>query len=213
MPSNEFTKHVFQPWEERMKEAHDRKTLVLLLNLDPTYTSHEVEDKFQACCNNQYFLFQSLLLMSLKNIVWHGLGYGCTAKMVPHTALSSPHSGQAFAIFKTPEAAKKIVRKLDEECLILPNGRALVGVFKVLTFFGKKSSFPGHLVIDKLRNQMSRELREAVSTSHTSQPNNLEYEMALDWRMLQERSNAWWNTLHKKQIEEIESLKTKLQSK
>lgn len=38
-----FTKYVFQPWEERMKEAHDQGTLVLLQNLDPTYTSLEVE--------------------------------------------------------------------------------------------------------------------------------------------------------------------------
>lgn len=31
--------------------------------------------------------------------------------------------GQAFAIFKTSEAANKIVEKLSEECLMLPIGR------------------------------------------------------------------------------------------
>lgn len=173
-----------------MKEAHDQGTLVLLLNLDPTYTSLEVE-----------------------NIVWHGFGYGCTAKMVPHTAISSPHSGQAFAIFKTQEAAKKIVRKLAEECLMLPNGRPLVGISGVLSFPGKQSSYPGHLVIDKLRHQQSRDSREAVSTSHSSQANNLEYDMAQDWLVLQERSKLWWDVLRKKQREEIEKLKTRLKTK
>ncbi|KNA24625.1 hypothetical protein SOVF_013990 [Spinacia oleracea] len=43
--------------------------------------------------------------------------------MVPGTATSSPHSGHAFAIFKTPEAAKKIIGKLALGCLMLPNGR------------------------------------------------------------------------------------------
>ncbi|XP_021842286.1 uncharacterized protein [Spinacia oleracea] len=57
------------------------------------------------------------------NIVWRGLGYSCTANMVPGTATSSPHSGHAFAIFKTPEAAKKIIGKLALGCLMLPNGR------------------------------------------------------------------------------------------
>jgi len=31
--------------------------------------------------------------------------------------------------------------------------------------------------------------KEAVSTSHCSQPNTLEYEMAMDWCLLQERSD------------------------
>lgn len=33
--------------------------------------------------------------------------------------------GQALVIFKTREAAKKVVRKLDEGCLLLSNGRYL----------------------------------------------------------------------------------------
>ncbi|KMT11799.1 hypothetical protein BVRB_5g105010 isoform A [Beta vulgaris subsp. vulgaris] len=175
------------PWEERMKEAHDQGTLVLLQNLDPTYTSLEVE-----------------------NIVWCGFGYHCTAKITPHTATSSPHSGQAFAIFKTQVIANKVIGKLGEECLMLPNGRPLVGSSWVLRFPGKQSSFPGHLVFDKVRQQTQRDLREAVSTSHSSQPNTLEYEMALDWGVLQERSDKWWNKLHQIQIEEIEKLKARL---
>ena len=32
-----------QPWEERMMSAHEQGTLVHLSNLDPEYTSGEVE--------------------------------------------------------------------------------------------------------------------------------------------------------------------------
>lgn len=37
--------------------------------------------------------------------------------------------GQALVIFKTREAAKKVVRKLDEGCLLLSNGRYVVRCF------------------------------------------------------------------------------------
>ncbi|CAO2823229.1 unnamed protein product [Amaranthus hypochondriacus] len=161
------------PWEERMKEAHDQGRLVLLQNLDATYTSSEVED-----------------------IVWHGFGESCTAKVVLRTATSNRFSAKALVIFKTREVAEKIVSKLDKECLMLPNSRPLLGSREVC-FPGKHSPFPGHLVIDKLRHQKQRESREAVSTSHSSQSHTLEYEMAIEWCLLQHRSELWWNMLYK----------------
>ncbi|KAK7847481.1 protein anti-silencing 1 [Quercus suber] len=57
------------------------------------------------------------------DIVWHGFKESCTAKMIQQTSISSPHSGQALVIFKTREAAEIAVRKLDEGCLLLSNGR------------------------------------------------------------------------------------------
>lgn len=39
--------------------------------------------------------------------------------------------------------------------------------------------------------------RKAVSTSHCSQPNTIEYEMAMEWRLLQEKSECWWKELYK----------------
>nr|GLL26730.1 protein ANTI-SILENCING 1 isoform X3 [Ipomoea trifida] len=56
-------------------------------------------------------------------------------------------------------------------------------------------SFAGHIFIDRVRHQMQREMREAVSTSHCSQPNTIEYEMAMEWRLLQSRSDFWWKML------------------
>ncbi|XP_057957391.1 protein ANTI-SILENCING 1 [Malania oleifera] len=179
------------PWEERMQTAYRQGTLVLLQNLDPAYTSAEVED-----------------------IVWHGFELLCTAKMIQRTAISSPHSGQAFVIFKTKEAAEMVVRKLDEGCLVLSNGRPLVGSVGTPNSLEKQLSFIGHLSVDKVKLLTQRgEMRQAVSTSHCSQPNTVEYEMAMEWCLLQERSDRWWKKLYKYQGEELRKLKADLKSK
>ncbi|KAK9274402.1 hypothetical protein L1049_019216 [Liquidambar formosana] len=178
------------PWEERMLAADKQGTLVLLENLDPAYTSSEVED-----------------------IVWHGFKESCTAKMIQRTVFTSPHYGQALVIFKTREAAEKAVRKLDEGCLMLSNGRPLVGSIATPCFPGKDSTLVGHLYVDKLKVQMQREMKLAVSTSHCSQPNTIEYEMAMEWCLLQERSDSCWKKLFKQQGEELRKQKAELKSK
>ncbi|XP_061950613.1 protein ANTI-SILENCING 1-like isoform X4 [Populus nigra] len=61
------------PWEETMQTAHEQGTLVLLQNLDPSYTSAEVED-----------------------LIWQAFKQSCTAKMIQRTAHSSPHSGFCY---------------------------------------------------------------------------------------------------------------------
>ncbi|KAG7024535.1 Protein ANTI-SILENCING 1, partial [Cucurbita argyrosperma subsp. argyrosperma] len=178
------------PWEERIKDAYEQGTLVLIQNLDPAYTSGEVED-----------------------IVWHAFNESCTAKMIQRTAISMPHIGQAHVVFKTKEAAEKVVRKLDEGCLLLANGRALVGSFAIPQLPSKKQFFFGHHSIDKLRHLMQREMKEAVSTSHCSQPNTVEYDMAMEWCLLQERSERACRKLFKQQEEELRELKGKLKSR
>ncbi|KAF8393360.1 hypothetical protein HHK36_021603 [Tetracentron sinense] len=191
-PELEVARRPDAPWEERMQTAHEQGTLVLLENLDPAYTSAEVED-----------------------IVWHGFREYCTAKVVQRTAISSPHSGQAFVIFKTLEAAEMMIRKLDEGCLMLPNGRPLVGSRGTYPrLLGKQSTFAGHLFIDKVKFQMQREeMKRAVSTSHCSQPNTIEYEMAMEWSLLQARSDSWWKKLYKQHGEELRKHKANLKSK
>ncbi|XP_062022334.1 protein ANTI-SILENCING 1 [Rosa rugosa] len=181
------------PWQERMQAAHEQGTLILLQNLDPAYTSAEVED-----------------------IVWNGLGESCTAKMIQQTANSSPYSGQALVIFKTRETAQKVARKLEEGCLLLSNGRPLVGSTATTPCSTeKKPHFFGHLVIDKLRHPMlnEREMKEAVSTSHFSQPNTIEYDMSMEWCAQQEKSDLLWKNLYKQQWKEVRELKAKLKAK
>ncbi|KAM1365098.1 hypothetical protein ACFX2F_043563 [Malus domestica] len=144
------------PWEDRMQTAHEQGTLVLLQNLDPAYTSAQVEV-----------------------IVWHGIKESCTAKMIQRTANSSPH--YALVILKTREAAQKIVRELDEGCLLLSNGRFVQ--------------------------------KEAISTSHCSQPNIIEYDMTMEWCLQQEGSDLFRKNLYKQQGKELRQLKAKLKRK
>ncbi|ESW09157.1 hypothetical protein PHAVU_009G105200 [Phaseolus vulgaris] len=179
------------PWEEKMKTAFEQGKLVLLQNLDPSLSSAEVQ-----------------------NIIWTGFKERCTAKVIQKTDYTSSHSGQAFAIFKKMEAAAKVVRELDEGCFLLSNGLPLVGSFGVPCFPEKKPVFYGHHVVDQLRMmQMQREMKDAVSTSHCSQPNNIEYDMAIEWCLLQERGKKSWRMLYQQQGEQLRKLKAKLKSK
>ncbi|GAB2233487.1 hypothetical protein Droror1_Dr00002710 [Drosera rotundifolia] len=173
------------PWEYEVKNATERGSLVLLMNLDPASASSEVED-----------------------IIWHGCQESCTAKMIARTAISSPHSGQALAIFKTKVAAEKVIGKLEHGCLILPSGRPLVACTATANVPAKRNSFPGHLFIDKLKFQMQK--NGAVSTSHGAQTNTLEYDMAKEWLLHQERTTFCWKKLYKLQGEELRKLKAKL---
>ncbi|XP_051137302.1 protein ANTI-SILENCING 1 [Andrographis paniculata] len=190
-PIAETSNWIKLSWEEKMKRAHDQGRLILLQNFDPEYTSGDIED-----------------------IIWSAFKEHCTAKVVQHTAISNPHSGQAFVIFKLRDAADKVVRKLNDECLMLPNQRPLVastGYFPKL--FEKHITFVGHLAIDKARRQIQRELKEAVSTSHYSQNNTIEYEMALAWCLLQSKSDKWWEKLYEQQWKELKKLMNELKSK
>ncbi|CAH9122168.1 unnamed protein product [Cuscuta epithymum] len=169
-------------WEERMQTANDQGTLVLLQNLDPGFISAEVED-----------------------IIWHAFKEKCSAKIIQHTAFSNPNTGQALAIFKTREAAERVKRTLDNKYLMVSDQRPLVAdIIAIPKFQRSTSSFVGHLVIEKVRHQMQREMREAVSTSHCSQPNTIEYEMAMEWRLRQCRSEFCWKKLHNQQKKEFE---------
>ncbi|KAI4380184.1 hypothetical protein MLD38_006403 [Melastoma candidum] len=172
------------PWEERLQTARELGTLVLLQNLDPSYTSAEVED-----------------------IVRWGFDEGCSAKTIQQTSSSVPHSGKAFVIFKRREAAEKVVRKLDTGCLLLPNGRPLISTFGNPCFGKKQLTFAGHLSINDPRLRLNYETREAVATSHCSQPNTLEYDLAMEWCLLQQRSKLAWQKFVKRQEQELRQLR------
>ncbi|KAK2974351.1 hypothetical protein RJ640_021207 [Escallonia rubra] len=109
------------------------------------------------------------------------------------------------------DAAEFALSKLNKICLMLGGVRPVVGRKGTPRNPGKLSKFVGHLVIEKNRNQRQREeVKNAVSTSHYSQANTIEYEMATEWRALQEKSNLWWDALNEKQAEEIITLRRQL---
>nr|GEV95079.1 hypothetical protein [Tanacetum cinerariifolium] len=98
------------------------------VNDDKNYTSSEIED-----------------------IVWHTFNEKGTAKILQCTALSSPHYGQAIILLNKKEAGQKILVKLDEECLMLSNGRPLVATSCPPISTKKNSRFFVHLTLDKIK--------------------------------------------------------------
>ncbi|MCL7043856.1 hypothetical protein MKW94_016339 [Papaver nudicaule] len=173
-------------WEQRMDHACEKGTLVRLQNLDPSYTSAEIE-----------------------NIMWTYLKVKCIAKVLQQSTFSSPHNGQALLIFEKEAQAEMVISELRNRCLLLPNGRPLIaqrGVSRVLP--DKSAKLIGHLILDGINKR--REQTEAVSTSHHTQPDNLEYEQALDWIVMQKRSEAQWRALYKGHGKELAALKAEL---
>nr|GEY56785.1 protein anti-silencing 1-like [Tanacetum cinerariifolium] len=173
------------PWDERLKNAYDQGKAILLHNVNPDYTSSEIED-----------------------IVWHTFNEKYTAKIVQCTALSSLHYGQAIILLNKKEAAQKILVKLDEECLMLSNERPLVATSCPPISTKKNSRFFSHLTLDKIKQKNQCDVEDAVSTSHFSQPNIIVYDMAMDWCLLQSRSKKWWDKMHKVQGLNLKNLES-----
>ncbi|KAK7402322.1 hypothetical protein VNO78_14501 [Psophocarpus tetragonolobus] len=176
------------PWDERLHRAQEMNTLVLLNNLDPSYTSHELED-----------------------LVWCALKEKVEARMIEWSQSSNTYYGRALVIFKTKDAAESAISELNKRCLVLGEGRIVTATKGSLCEPGKKRKFTGHLVIDRATLQKKhQDMRNAVSTSHCSQPNTIEYRMASEWLLHYEKSNACSNALYQRQMKEIEEVKSKL---
>ncbi|CAN1238916.1 Protein ANTI-SILENCING 1 [Linum grandiflorum] len=178
-----------QLWEEDLQAGYEDGSLVLLLNLNPSYTSVEVQELIKDSCMET-----------------------CTAKMVQRTAFSNPHSGKALVKFMSKEAAERVISKLAEGCLLLPGGRCVMGRIMTSGFKGKQSPFYGHFGIDRLTHKLQRDKKTAVSTSHCSQPNTIEYEMALEWCLLQTKMQKSWESVHKQHGDDVKKLKDRLTS-
>lgn len=175
------------PWDERLRKGYEQKAVIRLQNFDPSYTSSEIED-----------------------IMWHIFGERCTAKVIPRTAFSNLKCGEALVIFRTKEGADMAVKKLEEAFLMLSDGRPLIATKAAAPVASGKPKFAGHISIEKhklMHRSHQEDIRKAVSTSHCSQPNTIEYEMAMEWRLLQEKSECWWKELYKQENLELDKVK------
>ncbi|KAL9291522.1 putative RNA recognition motif domain, BAH domain, RNA-binding domain superfamily [Arabidopsis thaliana] len=124
------------PFEDELKPAIEKGRVLLIENLEPSYTSLEVE-----------FLFRQ------------AFKEGVDAKMIPSSPMSSPHSGRALVIFGTTKAADSAMSRLNEDCLMLSGQRALTGSKNVPVEIGRCRSFTGHF------NMVDRSLMTAQKVS------------------------------------------------
>lgn len=172
------------PWEENLQQGILYERVLLLQNLDPYLTSADVRDM-------------------LKNIL-QGVS---DARLIPQET-ACPY-GQALVIFDSRLLAESALQEMERKCLVVANNRRpIIAIkFKETT---NLSRFPGHLALEKLklsRNLTADEYKKAVSTSHCSQPNTIEYEMAMEWRRLQEIIQTCRAELFERQRKEMEQIR------
>ncbi|RZC49881.1 hypothetical protein C5167_018315 [Papaver somniferum] len=177
---------------EPVDRAYSEGTLVRLQNLDPSYSAAEIEE----------------IIMTYLNV-------RCIAKVLPQCTFSSPHNGQAFLIFGTEEKAEAVIKQLRERYLMLPNGRPLTAHRGAPRVFPETSAkFFGHITLDRYRHRGGKTgfQKRAVSTSHCAQSNTVEYELALDWILLQRQSKATRKALFELHGKELDALKAELKN-
>nr|XP_043626519.1 protein ANTI-SILENCING 1-like [Erigeron canadensis] len=184
--SSNWFKTMKLPWEERMQKARETGSLVLLENLYTSFTSLDVEE-----------------------IVMDAFNMKVSAKMVRRTAFSSPYIGKAFVVFGSKGEADFAISELNTKCLIVGDTRPIIGSRPSLREPGNHPSQKfGYIRMDSMRYKRQwMEQKKGGSTSHFSQPNTVEFDMAMEWRTLQEKSELWWDALFKQQAKEIANLR------
>uniref|UniRef100_A0A164XCT6 BAH domain-containing protein n=1 Tax=Daucus carota subsp. sativus TaxID=79200 RepID=A0A164XCT6_DAUCS len=177
MESNKWFKQ--KSWQERLERAHETNCLILLENLDPSYTSQDVED-----------------------IIWHAFQENVSAKMIQRNKFCSPRNGRALIIFKSKVVADSVLSELNNRCLMLDDQRPVLACRRNIRHPDNPSKFFGHLYMYRQRYQKQRDAN-AVSTSHYCQQNTIEYELALQWWILQSKSTLVWDALHEIHVQNV----------
>ncbi|XP_057726635.1 protein ANTI-SILENCING 1-like [Arachis stenosperma] len=90
-------------WDQRLRDAQEMGTLVLLSNLDPSFASIDVE-----------------------NIVWSALRMKVDARIIEQSVKSNDYYGRALVIFKTKDKAEYAMSEFNRRCLVLGDGRQFI---------------------------------------------------------------------------------------
>ncbi|KAG8077211.1 hypothetical protein GUJ93_ZPchr0007g6302 [Zizania palustris] len=170
------------PWDRRLRNADQQGTLVYIQNLDIQFGAADIEE-----------------------LIHDALQLSCIAKPINHPTYDDPNNGKAYAIFKTKSAADTAISKINSGLVV---GERPLYCSKGLLKVPKHSeTLVGHLTINNLKiSQRAREeQKKAVSTSHCSQPNTMEYDLALNWMLVREKQETKFRILHKKHKEDRKS--------
>jgi len=164
-------------WNDRLKMADDKGTLVYIQNLDIRFGPADIEE-----------------------LVRKALQLNCTAKPINHPTYDDPNNGKAYAIFRTKDAADAAISKINSGLVV--GGRPLYCSKGLLEVPKPSANLVGHLSsYVKIGQKQRDEQKKAVATSHCSQPNTIEYDLALDWMLLREKQDQSFRVLHKKHRE------------
>ncbi|KAL6652087.1 hypothetical protein ACP70R_011012 [Stipagrostis hirtigluma subsp. patula] len=163
------------PWDDRLQTADGQGKLVLIQNLDIEFAAADLEE-----------------------LIREALQLNCIAKPINHPTYDDANNGKAYAIFKTKNAADIAISKINSGLVV--GGRPLYCSKGLLKLPKPTGTLLGHLSLYniKITQRQREEQRKAVSTSHCSQPNTIEYDMALDWMLLREKQERNFRILHKR---------------
>ncbi|TVU34544.1 hypothetical protein EJB05_16380 [Eragrostis curvula] len=129
----------------------------------------------------------------------------CTAKPINHPTYDDPNNGKAYAIFKNKNAADIAISKINSGLVV--GGRPLYCSKGLLKVPKPTGTLVGHLSLYsiKIGQKQREEQKKAVSTSHCSQPNTIEYDLALDWMLVREKQEKKFRILHKRHEDDRKS--------
>ncbi|KAK9666296.1 hypothetical protein RND81_14G175200 [Saponaria officinalis] len=170
--------------------AHEQRRLVTINNLDPSYTSSDVQDVISSAFNLKV-----------------------DAKIIPRRSFSNTLHGQALVIFNSMDEANFVISELNKKCLVDGEGRPIVAVKTKLVDLPKRNHFPGHIALELHEIKKRTSKAKTVSTSHCAQQNTCESKMAMEWILFHQRADFWCKTLHEEQEKEIDACLNKLKSR
>ncbi|XP_006644356.1 protein ANTI-SILENCING 1-like [Oryza brachyantha] len=175
------------PWHTRLQNADEQGTLVYIQNLDIQFAAADIEE-----------------------LIRDALQLTCIAKPINHPTYDDPNNGKAYAIFKTKSAADSAISKINSGLVV--GGRPLYCSKGLLKVPKPSETLTGHLTISNLKmgQRQREEQKKAVSTSHCSQPNTMEYDLALDWMLIREKQDMKFRLLQKKHNDERKTFASKI---
>ncbi|VAH43841.1 unnamed protein product [Triticum turgidum subsp. durum] len=178
-----------QPWHEKLTQADREGRLVYIQNLDIRFGASEIVE-----------------------LIREALQLSCTAKPINHPTYDDPNNGKAYVVFNSRNIADDAVMKINSGLVV--GGRPLYcskGLLKVPK--PASGALVGHLTISnqKMNPRQREEQKKAVSTSHCSQPNTIEYDLALDWMLVREKQAMKFSMLHKRHAGERKSFAAKME--
>jgi len=161
-------------WDDKFLQRADKQgTLVYIQNLDTQFGGADLEE-----------------------LVREALQLSCIAKPINHPTCDDPNNGKAYAIFRTKNDADVAISKINSGLVV--GGRPLYCSKGLLKVPKSSGTLVGHLTLRniKIGKRQREEQRKSVLTSHCSQPNTIEYEMALEWMILKEEHRRKIRKLH-----------------
>eukprot|EP00271_Cylindrocystis_brebissonii_P022268 TRINITY_DN850_c1_g2_i1.p1 TRINITY_DN850_c1_g2~~TRINITY_DN850_c1_g2_i1.p1 ORF type:complete len:208 (-),score=43.94 TRINITY_DN850_c1_g2_i1:721-1251(-) len=133
-------------------------------------------------------------------------------RMSPHLSLGPMPSGRAVVVLKKCDVDAEL-EKFWENVVFLDGRPVVVRPVGQYPDPVTETEFPGHMQLESFRIKGRREgeHKHAVATSHTSQPNTLEYDLGLGWRRLYEEQCLEVQELIKVHEEEVRQLEQKFE--